>query len=134
MKTSKKLFYVESANQASTYVHQVSRWFRGRGLKSSHSIQRAANMLGITNNLAIRLYYRINITSFAPSRLRQMEDNYLAAIDIEIAQMEEQIARLRVVKAELVATRRTAPCSDSYSMASSKSANAVIPQPSFAAI
>lgn len=91
----------DNVDQAALYVHQVSRWFRRRGLKASHAIQRASDQLGITFDLAWRLHYGHRIFSLSLSRLRQIELHYLASLDLEIAQMEEQTARLRVIKAEL---------------------------------
>lgn len=125
-----------NVRQATIYVHQVSRWFRRRGMKASHSIQRAADQLGVTFDLAWRLHYGQRIFSLTTTKLRQIELHYLASLDREIAQMEEQTSKLRTIKAELEIHLRgtVVECSDQSTTSSLNSANAVGVQLSFAAI
>ena len=90
-----------NARTAGEHVRDVARWFRGRGLKSGHAIQRAADCLAISYDLAWRLHYQAKIWSLPSARLRQIERAYAASIDLEVAELEARIARLRIKQTEL---------------------------------
>lgn len=103
----------ENVRRASFYVQQVARRFRRFGIKTSHAIQRAADDLGISNDLAWRLHYRQKIFTLQPERLKQIEIHYLKSLDREIAEMERLTSNLRSIKAELEKTLQgKVACSD----------------------
>lgn len=102
---------------AQSRVQMVARWFRSRGLKSGHAIQRAADRLAISHDLAWRLCYRAEIGKRALASLRLIERQFLTAIRQEIADLEEQVARLRIIEAEIEA-KLEAQCSDGFTFSS----------------
>ena len=107
---------------ATCHVRQVVGWFRRSGLKVSDSIRRAGDNLGISHDLAWRLYHGQKIWALTTDRLRNIEAQYVTAIDREIAEMEKQTQKLRVIKAELEsALVRGNVCSESSSSIRSSS-------------
>lgn len=96
---------------AQSRVREVALWFRERGLKSGHAIQRAADCLCISHDLAWRFCYRAEIGKRAIASLRLMERNYLSAVRQEIAYHQDRIARLSLREAEVAAKLEAIECS-----------------------
>lgn len=96
---------------AQDHVQMVARWFRERGLKSGHAIQRAADCLCISHDLAWRFCYRAEIGRRAIASLRLMERNFLAAVRQEIAYQDARLARLHQIEAEVAAKLEAIECS-----------------------
>ena len=93
-----------NVRMGSRHVRTVMHWARRNGLKASDAIRRAGDSLGITHDLAWRLYHQQKIWTLPTERLRAIQVKYIAAIDREIEEMEKRTEELRVEKALIEAT------------------------------
>ena len=102
MKNTKNFLVTDIATQAArVYVREVVNWFKARGLKSEHALISAAGQLNLSHDFVFRLYYNTRHWPLSADKLRQIECNYLGALDREIAFLIDRTEELRQKKQQI---------------------------------
>ena len=117
----------ENLAAASAYVREVVSWFgRFYRLKRPHAIAAAADRLDITPDMAFRLHYQHKILRVAAEDFSQLERRFIAALAVQIAELEQETERLRRRKTQIELNIRgaTSPCSSTTTHSSPTSPGA----------